>query len=152
MTHQQIAFGAADLTALGIRDSAQLYQLVGRCTGRDVDAVLDLSIIEVPYDIQAITTRCRQRVSGTARADGESIPFSIFVKVVQSWSRSAAFQFVPPEQRAAAAAMLPWQVEPLAYETALARALPPGLRMPRAFDVIDLDDDSAAIWLGQPSC
>jgi hypothetical protein len=147
MTHQQIAFGAADLTALGVRDSAQLYQLVGRCTGRDVDAVLDLSIIEVPYDIQAITTRCRQRVSGTARADGESIPFSIFVKVVQSWSRSAAFQFVPPEQRAAAAAMLPWQVEPLAYKTALARALPPGLRMPRAYDVIDLDDDSAAIWL-----
>lgn len=147
MTQYHAAPSQADLEALGVRDTAQLSRLVASSINRQAVELQSLSICEVPYDIAATTTRCRRRVSGTALTDGQSIPFSIFVKVVQSWSRSAAFQFVPPEQRAAAAAMLPWQVEPLAYETALATALPPGLRMPRAYGVIGLDEDSAAIWL-----
>ena len=43
--------------------------------------------------------------------------------------------------------MLPWEVEPRAYQSELAAALPIGLRMPQTYDVIELDESSAAIWL-----
>ena len=42
---------------------------------------------------------------------------------------------------------VPWQVEPAAYESALATALPPGLRMPRTYAVRWMADRSAAIWI-----
>lgn len=147
MTEHRTSPSAIDLAALGVRDERQLEQFVAESIHRQNAAVQDAAIGEVPYDIEAITTRCRRRVSGTARADGELIPFSFFVKVVQSWAHSPSFQFVPAELQAAAAAALPWQVEPRAYQSDLAGALPPGLRMPRAYGVMDLDETSGAIWL-----
>jgi hypothetical protein len=147
MTQQQVAAGTVDLAAIGIRDTAHLTRIVTRCVGREVIELQDVSVDEVPYDLHAITTRCRQRVVGTALTKGQTVPFSIFVKVVQSWAHSPAFQSVPPELRAVAAKMLPWEVEPRAYQSELAAALPIGLRMPQTYDVIELDESSAAIWL-----
>ena len=147
MTQQQTASGRVDLAAIGIGDIGRLARIVTRCVGREVVELQDVSIVEVPYDLHAITTRSRQRVTGKALTDGGTVSFSIFVKVVQSWSHSPAFQAVSPELRAVAAKMLPWEVEPRAYQSELAAALPPGLRMPQAYDVIELDESSAAIWL-----
>lgn len=147
MTQHLTAPSDTQLAAVGIRDLAQLADLVARSLNRRTVELHSVSIGEVPYDIEAITTRSRLRVSGTARADGELMPFSMFVKVVQSWEHSPSFQFVPSDLQAAAAAALPWQVEPRAYQSDLGGALPPGLRMPQAYDVVELDGSSAAIWL-----
>jgi len=49
--------------------------------------------------------------------------------------------------RELALVQLPWTVEPLAYPSALRDALPPGLTMPKTFEVIDLDPLSSAIWV-----
>jgi hypothetical protein len=46
---------------------------------------------------------------------------------------------VPVELQELALAQLPWTVEPLAYRSTLRDALPPGLTMPKTFEVIDLD-------------
>ena len=63
------------------------------------------------------------------------VRFSIFVKVVQSWALSPAFQFVPPEFRGWRSRRCPGRWNRAAYESALAAALPPGLRMPQAYAV-----------------
>ena len=66
---------------------------------------------------------------------------------MQSWSRSPVFELVPVELRELALVQLPWTVEPLAYRSALRDALPPGLTMPKTFEVIDLDPLPSAIWV-----
>jgi Phosphotransferase enzyme family len=99
------------------------------------------------YDLDALTTGGRYWVRGQARVGQEELPFAFFVKVVQSWSRSPIFAFVPEDVRAAALAMIPWESEPRVYRSDLADRLPDGLTMPSAHAVIDLDIESAALWL-----
>lgn len=135
------------LDDLGIRDPVQLRSILAHAAG--VTGVLDaeVAITEVPYDIPALTTRGRYRVHGTARTEHGDRTVSVFVKVVQSWALSPLFANVPPEHRAAALAQLPWKIEPLVYGSALAGALPEGMRMPQVYAVIDLGPDAAAIWM-----
>ncbi len=135
------------MTALGITSPSQLHEIVTRALDRGPVEVANLTIDEVPYDIPALTTRGRYRVHGTATQPDGGAPVSMFVKVVQSWARSPFFQFVPIEVRELALAQLPWEIEPLIYRSDLAQALPEGLRMPKVYGVIDLDAESAAIWM-----
>ena len=109
--------------------------------------LLRVDIETVDYDLSAITTGGRWWVRGDARVDGEVRPWSFFVKVVQSWSRSPLFEMVPEDIRDVAAASVPWRTEPLVYRSDLAARLPDGLLMPAAHGVFDLDDASASIWL-----
>lgn len=74
-------------------------------------------------------------------------PYSFFVKVVQSWTRSPQFEHVPESFREIAAASLPWRTEPSVYRSDLGDRLPDGLSMPRAYSVVDIDDLSAGLWL-----
>jgi hypothetical protein len=60
---------------------------------------------------------------------------------------SAAFLFVPEAFREAALTGLPFEAEPRVYRSDLADRLPPGLAMPRAHAVVDLDVESTALWL-----
>jgi hypothetical protein len=99
------------------------------------------------YDIEALTTAGRYWVRGTARHAAGTSSFTFYVKVVQSWTRSAAFQQVPEPVREVAAASLPWRNEPLVYRSDLGARLPAGLTLPRVHAVRDLDDLSAAVWL-----
>ena len=69
------------------------------------------------------------------------------MKVVQSWSRSPFFEYVPEEMKEFAEASVPWRTEPLAYRSDLGDRLPDGLAMPRAVGVFDLDEKSASVWL-----
>ena len=101
----------------------------------------------VAYDIEALTTAGRYRVTGRARHAGGQADFAFFVKVVQSWGRHPAFRFVPEEMREFALAALPFEAEPRVYRSDLADRLPPGLTMPRAYAVVDLDAESTALWL-----
>lgn len=109
--------------------------------------VLSCEAEEFPYDLEALTTGGRYLLTGTARAGSQVLPFRVFVKVVRSFARSPIFALVPEPLRLEALRTLPWQLEPEIYRSNLADALPVGLRLPRVVAVIDLDDESAAIWL-----
>lgn len=141
--HDRALLGPADV------DDATLAALVAASLdARDADVeVVDSRVEEFPYDLPAITTAGRYVVSGSADVDGHRAPYALFVKVVQSWSRSPFFQHVPEPLRPWAEASVPWRTEPLAYRSDLADRLPAGLTMPRALGVFDLDEKSASVWL-----
>src|SRR3954451_6538199 len=96
--HDRSALGPADVT------DEQLTLMVADSLGADPSEtqVVESLASEFPYDLPAITTAGRYWVTGTAAVAGDSLPFRIFVKHVQSWSRHPFFQFVPPEHRAEA--------------------------------------------------
>ena len=141
--HDRSALGPADVT------DEQLRLMVADLLGSDPDAteVPESSATEFPYDLPAITTAGRYWVSGTARVDGTTLPFRMFVKHVQSWSRHPFFEMVPQELHEMAARSVPWRTELLAYRSDLGDRLPDGLTMPRAVGVFDLDEDSGAAWI-----
>jgi hypothetical protein len=109
--------------------------------------VLDSTASVVAYALDAITTAGRYWVTARAATPAGEREVRMFVKHVQSWSRSPLFQHVPVELRAVAEAGVPWRTEPLIYQTDLSHRLPPGLTMPRALHVAFLDEASAVIWL-----
>jgi hypothetical protein len=141
--HDRSELGPADV------DDATLTAMVADLLGAPVADVelLDSTVTEFAYDLVAITTGGRYIVRGTASVAGRTTPYAMFVKVVQSWSRSPLFEFVPEELRELAEASVPWRTEPLAYRSDLADRLPDGLTMPRALAVFDLDEKSASVWL-----
>src|SRR5688500_18623244 len=123
--HDRSALGPADV------DDATLTGMVADQLGAPVADVelIDSAVAEFPYDLVAITTGGRYVVQGTASVAGRTTPYAMFVKVVQSWSRSPYFEFVPEEIRDFAEASVPWRTEPLAYRSDLASRLPDGLTM-----------------------
>lgn len=135
------ALGAADVS------DEHLATLVASLLGCDTVELSGVRVDEVAYDIPAITTASRHWVSGTASTPRGAEPWRIFVKHIQSWGRHPFFQHVPAEFQEMAAASVPWRTEALVYRSDLAERLPEGLTMPRALDVVDLDELSAAIWI-----
>jgi hypothetical protein len=133
--------GAADVS------DDRLAAMVADLLGEDTVSLRDVRVDVVDYDLPAITTAGRWWISGHALGSDGETPFRMFVKQVHNWSRSAQFEFVPPEVREIAAASVPWRTEPNVYRSDLARRLPDGLTMPRALAVIDLDELSSAVWL-----
>jgi len=138
-------------TALGTADVSDATLAAMAAADRGIDpsrvTLLSSTVEEVAYDLPAITTAARHWVSGHAVTDRGTEPFRIFVKHIQSWARHPFFRFVPPEFQEMAAASVPWRTEAEVYRSDLAERLPAGLTMPRALDVVDLDELSAAIWL-----
>jgi phosphotransferase family enzyme len=139
----------SDRSVLGPADVSddELAAMVAESLGVEKVDLLDSCAEVAPYDLEALTTAGRYWVHGRALADGEEVPFRFFVKVVQSWGRSPLFRFVPEPMRERALAMVPWRTEPEIYRSDLGERLPEGLRLPRAFAVRYLDDESAAVWL-----
>ncbi|MBA8795434.1 hypothetical protein FHX74_003070 [Friedmanniella endophytica] len=139
------------LAHLGVRDDDHLRTLIARTLEADgVHAAITswtLRVSPVAYDLEALTTLSRQRVHGHVETAAGSRPFSVFVKVLRSWRWRPEFAFVPPPLRADAERLLPWEVEPAVYRTALAAALPTGLSMPSTVAVIELGGDAAAVWM-----
>ncbi len=135
-----------DLSALGPAavDEATLAGMVERLLGTPVGGLHDVRVEEVAYAVPAITTSARHWVRGSTAG---GTPWSLFCKQVQSWERHPFFAQVPPPLRDLAAAGVPWRSEPEVYRSDLADRLPPGLAMPRAVGVFDLDELSAAVWL-----
>jgi hypothetical protein len=139
--HDRRALGPADV------DDARLAALVADQLGVAEVELLRSRAEVVAYDIDALTTAGRYRVTGRARHEGGADEFAFFVKVVQSWGRHPAFRQVPAEMREWALASVPFEAEPRIYRSDLADRLPPGLTMPRAHAVVDLDAESTALWL-----
>jgi hypothetical protein len=139
--HDRSALGPADV------DDARLAALVAEAIGAAEVELLSSRAEVVAYDIEAITTGGRYRVGGRARHGASETDFAFFVKVVQSWGRHPAFRFVPEDMREDALASVPFEAEPRVYRSDLADRLPPGLAMPRAYAVVDIDAESTALWL-----
>ena len=141
--HDRTALGPADVT------DEHLASMAANVLGLDParTSLLDSCAEVVPYDLPAITTAGRYWVHGHVTTGNGALPFRLFVKHVQSWGRSPFFALVPEEFRAMAEASVPWRTEPLVYRSDLGDRLPPGLSMPRALAVVDLDEKSAAVWL-----
>ena len=141
--HDRTALGTADVT------DAELTRIAAERLGLDPSRtrLLDSVASEFPYDLPSITTAGRYWVTGHVDAGRGPHAFRVFVKHVQSWSRSAYFSDVPADYRDQAEASVPWRTEPLAYRSDLGDRLPDGLSMPRALAVVDLDEKSSAIWL-----
>ena len=136
--------GAADVS------DARLAQMVADLLHVDEVELLDSRVEPVDYDQVAITTGGRWWVSGHVATTREQVPFRLFVKQVQSWSRSPLFRFVPEHLQEWAASTVPWKTEAEVYRADLGGTpglLPDGLRAPRALGVFDLDDTSSSIWL-----
>ena len=110
--------------------------------------VLTVHVDTHPYDLPAVTTAGRFRVSGTASTGSpDPVRYSFFVKVDQSYARSPLSQQLPDSVREQVAPLVPWRTEPDLYRTDLADRLRDGLTVPRAYGVYDVAEDSAAIWL-----
>ncbi len=133
--------GAADVS------DVQLEAMVATLLDEETVSLRSVAVEPVDYELPAITTAGRWWVSGHATTSSGEMPFRIFVKQVQNWSRSPQFAFVPPEIRDMAAASVPWRTEACIYRSDLADRLPEGLSMARVLAVIDLDELSSAIWL-----
>lgn len=130
-------------------DEATFTAIVAAALGERPDevAVVDSSASVVPYPLDAITTAGRYWVTARAHTPRGERTARIFVKHVQSWSRSPLFRFVPEELRPLAEASVPWRTEPLVYQSDLQERLPPGLSMPVALHTAFLDARSAVVWL-----
>ena len=126
---------------------AELEAFVAASLGESPVSVLECWAEVAEYDLVAITTAGRFWVRGTAATPVGRRTFSFFVKVVQSWARSPLIEQVPAEIRDLAIATVPWRTEPVIYRSNLSTLLPDGLTMPHALAVLDLDDESAALWL-----
>jgi hypothetical protein len=136
--------GAADVSDEHL--AAMVASLVG-VEAADAVTLSEVRVEPVDYDLPAITTASRHWVSGRATTPRGDEPFRMFVKHVQSWERHPFFEQVPDEFRELATAGVPWRTEPDVYRSDLPSRLPDGLSMPRALDVIALDELSEAIWI-----
>lgn len=130
-------------------DDARFAEIVARALREDPAdvTVLGSQARVAPYALEAITTAGRYWVTARALTRRGERSVQMFVKHVQSWSRSPLFQQVPEELREVAATSVPWRTEPLIYQSDLRHRLPAGLTMPDALHVAFLDEASAAIWL-----
>jgi hypothetical protein len=135
------------LLAVAGLDGEALAVVVARSLGVADVQVLSCDVEVADYDIEALTTAGRYWVRGTAQHATGRLPYAFFVKVVQSWTRTRYFAMVPEHARQVAADGLPWRNEPAVYRSDLCDRLPDGLSMPEAFAVVDIDDESAALWL-----
>lgn len=103
-----------------------------------------------PVDIPTLnmTTGGIWRVFGDVHvARGSALAFSMVVKLLQSallWEHIAA---VPEHLRAELAAHYPWRTEAQVYASGLAAALPPGMRLPEVWDIVELGGERVALWL-----
>ncbi len=139
--HDRSALGTADVT------DDELAAMVADLLGAASAQLVSSRAASFDYEIPAITTAGRYRVDGEAVVDGETRPFSFFVKHVQEWTRSPFFEEVPEVLREFARASVPWRTEGAIYESDLADHLPTGLAVPRALAVRQIDASSYAVWL-----
>lgn len=136
----------ADLGHAAI-DPDRLEILVGRCLRTDRVALTSVTVKRVDYAYASIATGALLRCRGTALVDGGHRQWSMFVKQLQSPRVWPGLHLIPEAHRQALVERFPWRVEIEAYRSRLPEVLPAGFRLPVIYDVLEIDDDRAAIWM-----
>jgi hypothetical protein len=128
-------------------DLETLGHIVEKAVGGPVSEVAELEVSPVDYPVFSIATGSLLRVQGTARVDGDARTFAIFVKQLQHASVWPMLHVVPEHLRHHWVSSFPWRVEIDAFTGPLADVLPDGMRLPRLYEVVEIDDVRAAIWM-----
>ncbi len=124
-----------------------LEVIVGRCLGVEAPTLTSVRVATVVYPYGSIATGALMRCSGTAMVGAEERRWSIFVKQLQSARVWPMLHLIPESHRADWVARFPWRIEIEAYRSRLPDLLPAGLRLPAVYDIVEIDDDRAAIWM-----
>src|SRR3954454_10922224 len=104
--------------------------------------IAEQHVTPVDAESGAFSTVGLHQVSGTTTTGAT---WSFFVKSVRSVRHSPALATLPEHLRGTLIEIFPWRADADVYLAA--RALPPGLRLPRLYRVDDLGDDSLIMWL-----
>ena len=96
-----------------------------------------------PYNSGSPATGALVRLRGTA----EGQAWSVFVKVLQRPRHWAGLDGMPPHARQDFIQQFPWRAEVSAWDPEFVAALPPGLRVPVLYRLVELGDDRLAIWM-----
>jgi hypothetical protein len=120
-----------------------LTSVVGEVLGRET-AVDTVTAEREPYDAGSPATGALVRLRGTT-IDGQL--WSVFVKVLQSPRHWPHLDRVPPPGREEFIQIFPWRAELSAWDPDFVAALPPGLRVPRLYRLVELGDDRLAVWM-----
>lgn len=110
-------------------------------------AVGPWSVQPLDHGIGQPTTGGLFRFRGLAVDCTGVVPWSLFLKVIQSYRHWPLLDVLPPELRDEARAGTKWRYEADVYTSDLNRVLPAGLRLPRVHRIEDLDDDRVALWM-----
>lgn len=131
------------MTALGV-GAAELAAILA-ASGRPVGAYpsqIDLS--PVTYELVTPATAALIRVTGL---DDQGEPWSLFCKVIQHPRHWVAERNLPDNIARTFVASYPWRQELGLWDEQFIATMPPGLRAPRLYRMIDLGDDRLALWM-----
>jgi len=126
-------------------DRARLASVAAGALGRPVDGVVDWTVTPVGYTVFNPVSQGIFRVTGTARSDATSLPWSAVLKICRAPSDEELAQ-ATPDLRTMLLDTLRWDREGQAYVSGLLETLPEGLAAPRCFGV-DRHDGTLWIWL-----
>lgn len=126
-------------------DERSLHDLVRTVLGQSDAHLLGWRIEPVGHEVGSPTTAGLHRVRGVALARGGLRPWSVFVKLLQSWRHWPLFELMPAELRERG--LHEWRFEADLYASDLGDQLPDGMRLPRLHGVHELGDDRLALWL-----
>jgi hypothetical protein len=87
------------------------------------------------------------RRRAAALVGAERRRWSIFVKQLQSARVWPMLHVIPESHRGEWVQRFPWRIEIDAYRSRLSELLPVGVRLPAVYDIVEIDDDRAAIWM-----
>jgi hypothetical protein len=126
-------------------DRGRLASVAAGALGRSVDAVGDWTVTPVGYTVFNPVSQGIFRVTGTARSDGISLPWSAVLKICRAPSDEELAD-ATPDRRTMLIDTLRWDREGDAYASGLLETLPNGLVAPRCFRV-DRHESTLWIWL-----
>ncbi|GAB3269973.1 aminoglycoside phosphotransferase/kinase family protein [Kineosporia babensis] len=135
---------------LGSHEATMQWSVPGLLGGAALAEVLGHPVDEnatglevVPYEFGSPATGCLLRARGR-RPDGHE--WTAFVKVLQHVRHWPMLQFMPPHLAADFVEIFPWREELTLWDTQTTSHLPPGLRPPHLYRIVELGDDRVAVW------
>jgi hypothetical protein len=115
--------------------------------GRTEADVREWWVEDVGYQVRSPTTAGLLRVRGVATDRDRILPWSVFVKVLQSWRHWPMLHLAPKRWRDLATSGTNWRYEADVYAFGLDDVLPDGLRLADCYHGHDIGDDRFALWL-----
>lgn len=126
-------------------DRARLKSVAAGALGRPVDALGEWTVAPLGYTVFNPVSAGIYRVTGTARSDASSLPWSAILKICRAPTNEELAN-APDDWREMLVETLRWDREGEAYASGLLETLPDGLAAPRCFGV-ERHEGTLWIWL-----